>query len=1410
MTVQPKFHWQFTTNPGSKAVDRASGVTAELFHVRGGRHGRIGQAIRLDGRKDKPRMVFGNAPGRVGTRDFTIAFGMKVRGTFGEKVLHIIGNRTTSGHGNFFSLRMKKEGELVFEVDENSKGKNYAVLNSKRSLKDGKWHHIAIVRQGRSLKLYIDGELSEESRSKTGIANITTKAAMSLGTRGRKTPIAEYEDIRIYHTALSTADIRDLVTPENRPLRAGEIELVATDNAAIVLKQDATHLTRFSPRFQQVRLGADTGVTLYKGTEFSGVRQKLAADIPDTRLSRLGDFPRSIQIRSTVGEPFMGKHVIQAPNGEYLSQQGATLTTSRRRKLTELFDLRKHPQRDRLELIPASKEALQIDGETAVLLMDDAERPAGAFAIVHPVGDQWLMLNPDKTFSWTQVREDRAICHLTARMADHEGQVGELAPGEVALYENVAYWGRTWVLSDREPGILGSYARFGPFHGLNDKTSSIRVGPETGVTLFKHGNFQAADANREEEIEDIVENVPDMGESQVGDDAISSVKIFQTLSAKDVFASYTTKLSQDYRMVNGKLEEFSAYRTTLRFEPGAGAVTVAATDFTTIEVDGKTHIIDEEQSVELRPNELNVIMITSEADGLNTPGLKIRTSEMALNEQVVIFPNQDAHQQIAELEDDALWNAKDAQGNLIVDRNAHSQAEVASVQNTIKRVTATVAYDEAIVADDSVASEVTTAERVVLGEAIDAPWELTFSSEPDTGDAKRRSVARSVRRSRGPVAASVAADDAGDAAAVIQETPVSQDAFAKLLSQATITEGPESAAPSDPAPSKPGVGGLGGAQRVLGIKKLRIGRRIRDAVKKATSVVVGAVEGVVHFVVKTAEGVIDFVVDTVEKIGEFVESVVEKVVSSIKQFIEFLQFLFDWGDILDTQRYLKKAINSSLDAAKQLAVDAKPHVKAFVDDLQEDVEDGMNQLVKSLGGKPSEVEESGFEIPEALEWFLSKLMGGSRSASSEPGSAGGSDSPLASFVRQLLEAFEDAAGAGLRVSEGVFDSIQALIKNPREPEVALIIIIEALRDAIIQSLEAVENLALSLLDVVASIIDLFKVLLNAEIRIPFISDLLDFIGVGKLTVLNLATMTLAIPVTLTAKLATGRHLFAESIPVPLDVAQPAGTPLALASFERSALTANAVVADDIPTIANAEAEDEPDSLRELRRDLAFTVITTTADTVNHLIAGILDLFNVPGFGADIFPERDLTKIDVKLGVIGVAFVGPLQALEITSLGLSFMSWVFSYPVLFHEPRGLTKEKLREVILWSYRGGTLAADIGMAMANDFERMRRIEKVPNLAWSFLSIIDMILASIYLAAIEEDNDAVRRATISGEFYSALPNVACFVRSLEIKEPVTATVIHLSHVGMDVTAAVVTATTGGILIREANKALDQAKAAT
>ncbi|MEO1522717.1 MAG: hypothetical protein AAFU78_18325, partial [Cyanobacteria bacterium J06633_2] len=985
---------------------------------------------------------------------------------------------------------------------------------------------------------------------------------------------------------------------------------------------------------------------------------------------------------------------------------------------------------------------------------------------------------------------------------------------------------------------------------LQDETSSIRLGPDTGVTVFREEKFRGSlqektvpqfdrakrldgkhskvfqnirekvkeaaekvqEAAEASLVEDIVENIPNLSDSQIGDDTISSLKIFRTVEPEDVFASYTTKLSQDYRMVGNKLEEFSAYRTTLRFAPSDRKVRVevSATDSTKIEVEGTVYKINEQKSVVLSPNAMNRIMIMSEADGIDTPGLKIRTSEMALNERVVIFPNQEAHQQIASLEDGALWNAKDAKGNFIVDREAHSKEEVASVQNTIKQVMATVVYDDkpaqnrpsgnlSSARQRSVAkgraasgsasvgvarsqgtrrlgkSAVQSSSRAVSGATIDRPWTLEFGT---TGNTSRQLSARAVGRSAG----NLTNEDDGKAhpkderqnlsastpKTIIQEKEISQDEFVQLLGRA-IPEETSRKVPGFNSPgSKPTKPSLTGPAKFISLSNPF--KTAGDAIRSGVSATIGFVEDGVNVVVDTAQGVFRFVVDTVEKVAEFVEAVVEKVVKKIKQFIEFLQFLFDWGDILDTQRYLKRTINAGLDSARQLAINAKPHVKTFVDKLQGDVKDGMNQLVETLGGNPSEVEESDFELPEALEWFLSKFLGGSNSSDSEATSVSGSDdSPLASFVRQMLEAFEDAIGAGLRVSEGMLDSIQTLIANPREPEAALIVIIEAFRDAINQALEAVEGVALNFLDVVGLAIDLFKDFLNKEIRIPFISDLLDFIGFGKLTVLNLATITLAIPVTITAKLVTGEHLFASSLPVPLDLASQTGTLLAFSTAET----------------------DEPDSIRDLRKDLAFTIITTWADTVNHHISGILDLTNVPGQ-------------EISLPINGF--------LEGSSLCLSFISLSLSYPASFEESGDISKADRIEHKLWSWRVGMLLFDAMLLALNDFERMRRADPGSNIMWTLSSFIDMILFSLHQAAVEEENDRIKGANISNEVFSALPNLLCFMRPMSeaISEPLTKALLFFGHATTNLAAAQVTIITGGILIAEAGKALKEAKAAT
>ncbi len=1354
MTIQPKYHWQFNERKGRGAHDAIGGVKASLAKAELNGHGRIGNAIHL--LKKDSHINLGKEVGQFGTSDFTVAFGMKNISNHGDGQLDIIGDQTMQGHGNFFSVRLSDKRRIFFHVDENSKGKHYVKVQTDplSMVYDRTWFHVAVVRKGRTIKIYIDGVLAAEAESKTGVVNINNNVDVKLGHSRRGTPTAQYDDLRIYHAALTTEQIQALIPPTNRPLNAGEIELVATDEATILLKQDVEDLSRFSGHFKELRLGPDTGATLYKGPDFKDVAQKLYADIPDIRFTKLGDFPRSVRLWSTVGEPFTGKWIIKAPNGQFLHRGKTHLQTAPRQWSNALFTFHYDLQQGRLQLLPGTDKdnarfTLSAVETPASLFVDDSESLPGEFSLINQGADEWLELVAGNTFRWTRQKDQRAVFVRAVKFAENEGQVGELAQGEVALYEHRAYHGKTWILSDSAKDVAGEHKRFGDFGGLNDRTSSIRLGPDTGVTLFKHFNYRAAEDKREEEIEDIVKNVPDLKESQIGDDALSSIKIFRTIAAEDVFASYTTKLSQDYRLVNDKLEEFSAYRTTLRFEPGAGAIEVSATDLTTIEVDGTTYEIHEEQSATLTPNELNFIMITSEADGLNTPGLKIQTREMADNEQVVIFPNQEAHQQIAKLEDGALWNAKDAQGNLIVDRTTHSRAEVASVQNTIKRVTATVAYKDAAPAANQSGSRVLSSERVVSGDAIAQPWELKFKPEPDEGERRQIKAQSAILKSRGLVAASVAANRPDNGG--IEEATVSEDDFARLLSQATSSE----SAPvetSGKGPQLPGATGFGSVRRIGGIKRLRIRRRIRDAFKKAKSVVVGAVKGVVHFVVKTATEVIDFVVDTVEKVGEFIEAVVEKVVNGIKKFIEFLQFLFDWGDILDTQKYLVQSINEGFDYAAQQIDALKGPVTNFMNELQDTVEEGMNTLIETLGGEPSEARKSGFKLPEAAEWFFSKLMDGSKKEDAEPTpkmTQPSGDSRLESFSFHFVTAMSDAVGAVLRGFEGLGETIAAVIANPMKPQLAVIVLVETLRDVVLQLLEAVENLTLAFLEAIAGAVEQLKKLLNAEIKIPFISKLFRLIGGGKLTILNLAGLLLAIPVTVLSKLIFGETPF-KNVPS-LDL-----------STDVSTQTNALLVAEPGAIAKSAASTDQPEDPGARERSIRSWGITAlTVDAANGLINMALDMV----------PESADDVLEATAGF----------GLEIVSLVLSGFSWLASFPsspgfpggrpynVAAHKvSKSENEQEYWERVMWGWRTAMYWLDVVMLMSNaidatkgrkfNLQRLKRADEMTIGFFFTFSIVDAGLASRYLATIPKADQP--GFEIANEVVSWLPNLCAPLR--------------------------------------------------
>lgn len=1403
MDNQPTYHWKFDEGKGNQVTDcigRKKGVfRGAVWPNRTGKRGRIGDIVVVSGKGKK--IIFEQGVGQFGASDFTIAFGVRVYKTHGEKDMDLIGNRATKGHGNFCSVRLLNKNKIRFEVDQDQHGKNYlSVETGPIAIADNKCHHLTLVRIGQSLKIYFDGELAAQKHGKSGIANIESANLLRLGDWRRGTPGANYEDLRIYHRGLSAAEIDALVPSDNEPLKEGEVELVATDNARVVFNKDTEQLFE---NFQRLRVGPGTGVSLFQQQNFNGAGLKLYSDVPDVRSASFSAFPKSLQIWSAAEDPFTGNWLIRAANGRQLSHKGRVLTTAHSRTSDEYFKFLYNPKFDLPQLLPATKPAglhtqLCIGGQAQALLMDDSEEDSSAFAIVNALGDQWLFIADDNQFYWTAEKNQRSKFYRIAKLADNQNQVGTLEAGEVALYKHVRYTGAAWVLSDTEYDCGGNYTDLSEFPGLDNQVSSLRLGPGTGVTLFANNHQAINEGQRETELEDQVENHPDLRESvQIGNDNISALQIFRTLDASSIFTAYTSTLSQDYQLVGGELKEFSAYRTIVKCAEGITELALSATDLVTIEVDGIEHEIDELRSVTVKANALGRIMITSPAEGLSTPGLKFRTPQMASNQRVIIFPDQNAHQQIAELPNDALWQGKDAKGQPIVDQQAFSQAEVAEVQKTVSRVMASaVSKNKAKTSANAAQTKLAGSETVVTAVGVDQnPWSLNFGTRSTLGQANIMSVQAPGAQSKTQSKAQAQTPKR------IWQSPCSTDDFAQQLSAATPADLPE---PQATVLNSPGVvspvvddNGFISGLPVLQVRAFRrIGRRIRDAVKKAVRVTVGFVKNVMNIVVDLGGEILSFVLDTAKKVAEFVESVVEKVVTGIRQFIEFLQFLFKWDDILATQKYLKNSINSLIDSAADIVESAKKPVAEFVANAKNTVKEGMDNLIETLGGEPGSGQGSGFELPEAAEWILCKLLGGANKSSpiniaKEAAGLPVDKTPMAQFANRL-QVKQEAIDLVVEGCTGSVDAVQALIANPLKPQLAVAEIVKTIRDVLLQSMDFVGDTVLALLDVAVEGILGFKDLINGNIEIPFISALLRFIGIDKIAPLNVTTLLLAIPVTLVSKLTHGEAPFTDVAPLAVggksgDLAAP--------------LSLRALAVNDAETPAQNSASAGNDDSEANKRILrGWGVTALVADTINGLITAGLDSIPETKKSSGGSSDAGSTVSDDEAGSVTAVLEPVTILLDIFSAYAGFVISDLPKPAEELNSNQSQKELARrrenqkwEQIVMGYRTAVLLADcvlmvveIASSGPKSIERMKRFNHATTGVALAFSWLDLILNSFYLATLDDDD---KRLEIPNSVVGALPDILAFLRFGGIKG-----CWALAAIG--VTATIVTTGIGGKIL--------------
>src|SRR6185503_7946604 len=173
--------------------------------------GKVGQAAAFDGTGGQ--VNFGSSAGNFGAADFTVHFWMKTGSTRPEAV---IGKRPVCDHSNFWDLRMTS-GFLAFEADQG--GPNYLNFGTGIAVNDNVFHHVAIVRQGTTVSIYIDGTLAGSGSGNA--ANVDSGANLIAGVGAC--------------TGFSTSPftgVLDELTLANRALSVGEIQAAVAAGGA--------------------------------------------------------------------------------------------------------------------------------------------------------------------------------------------------------------------------------------------------------------------------------------------------------------------------------------------------------------------------------------------------------------------------------------------------------------------------------------------------------------------------------------------------------------------------------------------------------------------------------------------------------------------------------------------------------------------------------------------------------------------------------------------------------------------------------------------------------------------------------------------------------------------------------------------------------------------------------------------------------------------------------------------------------------------------------------------------------------------------------------------------------------------------------------------------------------------------
>ncbi|KAK3379571.1 hypothetical protein B0T24DRAFT_695345 [Lasiosphaeria ovina] len=299
--------------------------------------------------------------------------------------------------------------------------------------------------------------------------------------------------------------------------------------------------------------------------------------------------------------------------------------------------------------------------------------------------------------------------------------------------------------------------------------------------------------------------------------------------------------------------------------------------------------------------------------------------------------------------------------------------------------------------------------------------------------------------------------------------------------------------------------------------------------RDVTSFVVEWADKAWKFVVKIGDAIYNAILDSVQAVVAGIEFVLQKIKVAFEDLVAWLGFLFDWQDMLRTQRVVENLVRHSLGRVVDTLGAAEATVRKTFDDLEKNIDGwaGITDLgpTASVGSSTAASDSGAMKSPES-SWALYHTNNGVEGDSIKSGDK--TPAPPASDAEKaltdgaaFLKPFEDSfTKLGQKGKTEIFDKLGSLSPLDLVKRLAALIadtILEGIADATISLLELLKLAIKGFLDVI-----------DEPIEIPVLSPLYKQLTGESLTLLSVLSLVAGIVVTLGYKVATNKSPFPDT------------------------------------------------------------------------------------------------------------------------------------------------------------------------------------------------------------------------------------------------------------------------------------------